>query len=345
MARRGGAHRLLRWLWTSRRLDARLARVALLPAAGLWRAGTRAHELALARGWIAREEFPLPAIGVGNLTVGGSGRRAIALWAARELAGRGERPGLVLRGTAADAEAARHAAPGCIVIAAPELARGATLAASERATVLLLDGASGRGDLPLDLGIAVVSAETSRAVRWPVPAGPWRESPQALGRAHALVVTRKRAPLEIAEALAAELTRRFDGPVAVAHLGLRQLEGRVTGRRQPAALLAGRRVVAASASADPDAFIAQAKAAGAAVQVHSWRDGHEFRDEDVAWLAHAARRADHVVLTERDAARLRDRWPAAVPEPLVAITEPEWELGGEGIAAALAAAVTPVERL
>jgi hypothetical protein len=29
----------------------------------------------------------------------------------------------------------------------------------------------------------------------------------------------------------------------------------------------------------------------------------------------------------------------------VAITEPEWELGGDGIAAALAAAVTPVERL
>jgi tetraacyldisaccharide 4'-kinase len=345
MPRRGGTHRLLRWLWTSRRIDARLARVALLPAAALWRAGTRAHEAALARGWLASEELPLPAIGVGNLTVGGSGRRAIALWAARALVERGERPGLVLRGTTADAEAARHGAPGAIVVAAPELARGAARAAAEGATVLLLDGASGRPDLPLDLGLAVVSAETSRAVRWPVPAGPWRESLGTLGRAHALVVTRKRAPREVAEALAQELGARFDGPVAIAHLGLRELEGLVSGRRQPAALLAGRRVVAAAASADPDAFVAQAKAAGAAVQVHTWRDGHEFRDEDVAWLAHAARRADHVVLTERDAARLRDRWPAAVPEPLVAVIEPEWELGGDAVLAALAAAVTPVERL
>jgi tetraacyldisaccharide-1-P 4'-kinase len=65
----------------------------------------------------------------------------------------------------------------------------------------------------------------------------------------------------------------------------------------------------------------------------------------VAWLAHAARRADHVVVTQKDAVKLRDRWPAAVPEPLVAVLALEWEEGGERIAAALDAVVTPVDRL
>jgi tetraacyldisaccharide-1-P 4'-kinase len=131
----------------------------------------------------------------------------------------------------------------------------------------------------------------------------------------------------------------------VAHLGLRYLEGLVSGIRHPAEALAGKRVVAASGIADPDAFVAQTKATGAAVQVATWRDHHEYRDEDVAWLAHAARRADHVVITQKDAVKLRDRWPSTVPEPLVAVLDLVWEDGGDRIAAALDAVVTPVEGL
>jgi tetraacyldisaccharide 4'-kinase len=93
--------------------------------------------------------------------------------------------------------------------------------------------------------------------------------------------------------------------------------------------LEGKRIVAAAAIADPDAFVAQLKATGAQVQVATWKDHHAYRDEDVAWLAHAARRADHVVITRKDAVKLRDRWPASVPEPLVAELELEWEAGLE----------------
>ena len=53
----------------------------------------------------------------------------------------------------------------------------------------------------------------------------------------------------------------------------------------------------------------------------TWKDHHDYRDEDVAWLAQAARKADHVVMTEKDAVKLRDRWPASVPEPLVAVLD------------------------
>ncbi len=125
------------------------------------------------------------------------------------------------------------------------------------------------------------------------------------------------------------------GPVAIAHLGLSVVHGLVSGREQDLGVLAGRRVVAASAIADPEAFVAQVKQTGAQVQVATWKDHHAFRDEDVAWLAHAARRADHVVVTAKDAVKLRDRWPASVPEPLVAKLAVAFEAGEEDLRAAI----------
>jgi len=346
MTRRGDTHRVVRWLWTSRRPDARLVRLALLPAAGLWRGTMAARELAYRRGWLAVHDLPLPSVAVGNLTVGGSGKTPIAIWIARHYVSRGLVPGILLRGYGGDETLVhQHAVPEAQVIADADRAAGAERALAQGAEVLVLDDAYQRLDVHRDLNIAVVSAETTRAVRWPLPAGPWREGLGALDRADAVIVTRKRATSEAARALVADLQGRVRGPIAIAHLGLRYLEGMVSGTRQPASSLAGKRVVAASGIADPDAFVAQTKATGAAVQVATWKDHHDYRDEDVAWLAHAARRADHVVITQKDAVKLRNRWPNSVPEPLVAMLDLEWEQGGDRIVAALDAVVTPVDGL
>jgi tetraacyldisaccharide 4'-kinase len=346
MARRGDSHRIVRWLWTSRRPDARLVRLALLPASALWRGAMLTRELAYRNGWLATHDLPLPSVAIGNLTVGGSGKTPIAIWVSQYYVSRGLVPGILLRGYGADETLVhQHAVPDARVIADPDRAAGADQALARGAQVLVLDDAFQRLDVRRDLNIAVVSAETTRAVRWPLPAGPWREGLGALERADAVVVTRKRATLEAALTLAADLQGRVKGPTAIAYLGLRYVEGMVSGIRHPASTLAGKRVVAASGIADPDAFVAQTKATGAAVQVATWKDHHDYRDEDVAWLAHAARRADHVVITQKDAVKLRNRWPASVPEPLVAMLDLEWEEGGDAIADALDAVVTPVERL
>jgi tetraacyldisaccharide 4'-kinase len=346
MSRRGDTHRVMRWLWTSRRPDARLARLALLPASGLWRLAMDTRRLAYRRGWFATRDLPLPSVAVGNLTVGGSGKTPIATWIARHYVSRGVRPGILLRGYGNDETLVhQHSVPEAVVVADPDRVAGAERALANGAQVLVLDDAYQRLDVHRDLNVLVMSAETTRAVRWPLPAGPWREGWDALDRADAVIVTRKRATPEAAHTLARQLEGRVRGPIAVAHLGLGTLEGLVSGTRRPASTLAGKRVVAASGIADPDAFVAQTKATGAAVQVATWKDHHDYRDEDVAWLAHAARRADHVVITQKDAVKLRDRWPAAVPEPLVALLDLEWEEGGEAIAAVLDAVVTPVDRL
>jgi tetraacyldisaccharide 4'-kinase len=346
MSRRGDTHRVMRWLWTSRRPDARLARLALLPVSGLWHLAMDARTLAYRRGWMAVRDLPLPSVAVGNLTVGGSGKTPIAIWIARHYVSRGLRPGILLRGYGGDETLVhQHSVPEAVVVADPDRVAGAERALANGAQVLVLDDAYQRLDVRRDLNILVMSAETTRAVRWSLPAGPWREGWAALDRADAVIVTRKRATAEAATALAEELEGLVRGPIAVAHLGMGTLEGLVSGTRRSADTLAGKRVVAASGIADPDAFVAQTKATGAAVQVATWKDHHEYRDEDVAWLAHAARRADHVVITQKDAVKLRDRWPAAAPEPLVALLDLTWERGGDRIATVLDAVVTPVERL
>ena len=335
---------MLRWLWTSRRLEARLARGVLVPASALWRAGMAARAAAYARGWLSVRDLPLPSVSVGNLTLGGSGKGAVADWIATHYSAGGFPPAILVPGATDDVLVHRHAVPGAVVLGDTDPVAGADRALADGAAVLILDDAYQRLDVQRDLNLAVVSAETSRAVRWTLPAGPWREGWRALARAGAAVITRKRAPFDAAQSLAADLAAAVQGPVAIVHLGLRHFEGLVSGERREAASLSGKRVVAASGIADPDAFVAQTKATGAAVQVATWKDRPQFRDEDVAWLAHAARRADHVVITEKDAVKLRDRWPHRVPEPLVAVLDLSWEAGEDELTAALDAVVTPADR-
>ncbi len=343
MARRGDTHRLMRWLWTSRRLDARLVRLSLLPASGLWRVATTARNAAYTRGWLPAHALEIPSVGIGNLTVGDSGKTPVALWVARHYAAQGIRPALVLRaGTQQRAAAHAHAVPTAVVVAGADRRASVAAAAREGAEVAILENALQPRAVHPDFALAVVGAETSRAVRWPLPAGPWREGWGALGHADAVIVTRKRATAAAASALADELQRHTKGVVAVAHLGVRHLEGLVSRAERPATLLSGRRVVAASGMVDPDAFVSHIKGTGAAVQVATWQADGEMRDEDVAWLAHAARRADFVVVTEHDAVKLRDRWPARVAEPLVAVLDLTWERNGDAVAAGLDAVVQPV---
>lgn len=345
MSNRGGGHRFLRWLWTSRRIDARLFRVVLLPLAGLWKLGSFLRNARYDRGTAPVEKLPLPTIAVGNLSVGGSGKTPVAGWIAHHFASRGRIPGILTSGYGRD-EALLHQQriPTARVIADPDRVRAALRAKEQGAQLLVLDDAFQLRGIARDYNLAVVSAETSRAVAWPLPAGPWREGWKALGRADGLVITRKRASLEAAQDALSRFGGliRSGGATGIVQLSVSRYEGLESGKVLPAESLQGRRVVAASAIADPDAFVAQTKATGALVQVASWPDHHEFADEDLAWLAKAARKADHLIVTQKDAVKLKGRWPASIPEPLVAVLDLVWDQGEAEVLRALDA-VIPME--
>jgi len=336
-------HRLARWLWR-RDGGGQVVRLVLAPAALLYAAVMRLRAAVYRRALRPVRRLPRPAVAVGNLSVGGTGKTPLAAWIARYYVARGRRPGILLRGVGGDeALVHRHLVPEAVVVADPDRVAGAARALAQGAEVLVLDDAFQLLSVARDLNIAVVSAESAETSRWLLPAGPWREGWDALERADAIVVTRKRASPEAAETLARRLAeRRPRTPVSVASLTLDRLEGMHSGTRHEPERLVGCRVLAAAGIADPESLAAQLRAAGATVQLVAYQDHHDYGDDDLARLVQAAADADYVVITEKDAVKLRGRWPGDAPEPLIAGLAVRWERNGRAVEQALEAILARV---
>jgi tetraacyldisaccharide-1-P 4'-kinase len=79
----------------------------------------------------------------------------------------------------------------------------------------------------------------------------------------------------------------------------------------------------------------QVRASGASVQLAAYQDHHAYDARDIARLVQAAAAVDYVVVTEKDAVKLRTRWPADAPEPLVAELDVHWERNEAAVVRAL----------
>jgi tetraacyldisaccharide-1-P 4'-kinase len=74
-------------------------------------------------------------------------------------------------------------------------------------------------------------------------------------------------------------------------------------------------------------------------------DHHEFSERDLGHMLQAAKRVDYVVVTEKDAVKLRPMWPDHAPEPLVACLDVAWEDGQRELETALDTVVARVDDL
>ncbi len=320
----GRLGRAARAVWAGQGAWAAVARGILLLPAALYRGAVEARNAAYDLGVLGSRPLPVPSVGVGNLTVGGTGKTPLARHLAVELANRGCRPGILLRGYGGDeAQEYRQALPDAVVVADADRHRGAASAVAAGADVLVLDDCLQRRDVRPDVTLAVVAAESASEARWPLPAGPWREGLAALGRADAVVVTRKSAAAGAAALLAGALAGRTRGGVGlVAELVPAHLLP--LGGGEPVSLdaLRGRRVVALCGIGAPDAFAAQLRAAGAlGVALLAYGDHHAYTPADVAAARAAAGAGGMVVTTGKDAVKLRDLWPVGAPSCWVAALE------------------------
>jgi tetraacyldisaccharide 4'-kinase len=303
-------------IWARNGLGAR----ALTPLSWLFGAVTAARNLAFDTGILRAHPLGLPSVSVGNLTVGGTGKTPVAAWVAQCFLARGLKPAIVLRGYGAD-EPLVHArlTPGALVVVDADRVRGAATARAQGAHVLVLDDAFQHRRAKRDVDLVLVAAEQGEPARL-LPAGPARESAGSLRRAHAIVVTRKRASLHDAEetltvharfapeaaAVIVALT-----PSALVHVAgeLDLADSGARGEQRALAALGGRRVLAISAIGAPEAFASQLTALGARVTAADFADHHAFTAADVAALVARARDADLVVCTLKDAVKLEALWP------------------------------------
>jgi tetraacyldisaccharide 4'-kinase len=305
-------------VWYSRNAAASTLRTALVPAERLFGAIVGARDILYDAGWLPAAETAIPAVSIGNLTVGGTGKTPMAAWMAAELAKRGAAPGVVLRGYGADEPLVHELLnPGVPVIVNPDRAAGIAAAARAGAGIAVLDDAFQHRRVQRIADLVLVSADRwSGEVRL-LPAGPWREPLAAVRRATLVVVTRKAATDEMVASLHAALASAAHAvPRVSVRLALGDLvrTGATAPRDvQPLGAVDGRAVHAVLSIADPQAFVRQLEERGATVSARIFPDHHAFTAAETESLATGFRPDDLIVCTLKDAVKLAPHWPRVAP--------------------------------
>jgi tetraacyldisaccharide 4'-kinase len=202
--------------------------------------------------------------------------------------------------------------PGVPVVVDPDRVRGIRKAADDGADSVVLDDGFQHRRAARNLDFVLVSADDwSPSIRL-LPAGPYRESPESLERASAVLITAKAASPDAVEKVGEWIAHVAPGkPVAVLSLVQYDLvRADLSGETRPVSALAGKRIVAVAALGNPSAFFRQLEAAGATVIPIRFADHHLFTTEDAARAARLSRGADFVVCTLKDAVKLAPLWPA-----------------------------------
>lgn len=301
-------------------LDARLQSVwygpawhslPLWPLALLFRLLIALRALLYRVGVLRVQHAAVPVVVVGNLTVGGTGKTPVAAWLARQLAARGRRVGVVLRGyggthrggprvvtTADDAvivgdEALLHAKNGAhVVVIGADRVAAAGLAAEQGAEVVVCDDGLQHTRLARDYEIAVVDGARGLGNGWLLPAGPLREPARELESVHAVVTTDRggQSPVQTPVHGPLQLTARFV---------LGQAVNLMTGEKRPLQDFASRTPLHAVAGiGHPEAFFSALRQRGLEVVSHALPD-----HASVADLTDSVPTGAIVLMTAKDAVK------------------------------------------
>jgi len=301
-------------LWYGTDPGARLGRAALAPLSWAYRGVTGARNALYDAGLLRTEATAIPAISVGNLTVGGTGKTPFAAFLVGELLTRGARPCVALRGYGGDEELVhRILSPGVPVVVGVDRVRAMADAAARGCDVAVLDDAFQHRRAARVEDVLLASADIPWSGRL-LPAGPLREPASAIGRASLLVITCKAASPEQGHELGRRLTATGGPPVAVALLQPHALaRAGLPGELLPLGVLRDRRVLVVAGIGNPKALVHQLEHLGARLIPAVFPDHHRYSAADVKGLVARAAGADFVVCTLKDAVKLGALWPDKGP--------------------------------
>lgn len=320
--------------WDRRGLGGAALWAMLVPPALMYGLGARGRNFLYDHGWRRPRRVRSAVVSVGNLTVGGTGKTPVVIWIAGELERLGFRVGVLSRGYGRRSRGVRLVADGgkClidvaeagdepalvgrrirgVVVVGERRAAAAKIAEERGAQVLVMDDGFQHRALARDFDLLLLDRHRPFANGWTLPAGPLREPGGHALRAHAmLVVDRSTGTQGIDDRGTAEMRSAI--PCFRAALTPRALVVPDGDEwiEKPLAELAGRRVMAVSGVANPDAFYEMLRRWGAQiVGVLQFPDHHWYDAADWRTITTAARAADLVVTTEKDLVKL-ERFPFA----------------------------------
>jgi tetraacyldisaccharide 4'-kinase len=286
----------------------------------LYAAGLRVRRLGYAVGLKRSIGLPVPVVVVGNLTVGGTGKTPLTIWLARELASRGWKPGVILRGYGGSARealrvTAQTPASRCgdealvieratnlpVAVAARRAHAGSLLVKQDGCDVLIADDGLQHWGLARDLEIAVLDGARRFGNGRLLPAGPLREPVERLARVDFVVANGTPRPGEIAMRVRGERALSLSSP----------------GLTAPLASFAGKRVHALAGIGNPERFFAMLESGGMIVERHPLADHHQYTGAELAFDD-----ALPVLMTEKDAVKCaalvgeREAWVVPVEAEL-----------------------------
>lgn len=279
----------------------------------------------------------IPAIAVGNLVAGGTGKSPMVRWIVGALRDVGAAPLVAMRGYGAKRGAAdeeleyRRLIPETTLLVDPDrlAAIRRHLDSGGREDCAVLDDAFQHRRLRRALDLVLIDATRPALDDRLLPAGWLREPAEQLRRADAVVVTRAGG---VDPGLAATI-ERLHGAAPIAWCRHAWTRLRVDGAEQPLEWLRGRRVVTSLGIGRPRPMLDQLGAAGAEV-LHDEpaRDHQRYDRARVAVLRERCRGADALVTTLKDLVKLEPHlpgWPVPVAVPEVA---PEFLAGEAALA-------------
>jgi len=311
-------------LWDGTGLVARVGRVLLAPAAGLYAVGVGMRNAAYGAGVLRSRAAAVRTVSVGNVRVGGTGKTPFTRWLAGRIQARGVAVAIVSRGYGGSertphvvgdggrviSDVARSGdeavmlarTSGAPVVAGADRAAAAMLAVKTfHSRLLLCDDAFQHRALRRDLDLVLVDADERGGLGRLLPVGPLREPLRALKRAHVILVSQRDDAVGMGPKLAGHqraLRVRFAPQALVQPLAAGWEEIGL-------AALAGQRVLAVSAVARPaPLYRALRDWEAELVHVLEYPDHHRYDARDWHAIASAAKDVDLIVTTEKDLVKL-----------------------------------------
>ena len=290
--------------WTTRGPVANM----LLPAALIWAGATMIRSL------LAREtRAALPVICVGNISAGGTGKTPVSALLYDQLTDRGHKPAILIRGYGGTArqplwvdhslhvskeagdEALMLAESRDVLVARDRIAGAATISATGKHDVILMDDGLQHPYIAKDFSIGVFDGNVGIGNGWLLPAGPLR-----IGFASGV------------KTIDAAIINGADDTDIGARLptGLPRYYGHITADQSLIDSLNGNPVLAFAGIGRPNRFFATLRNAGANL-VHqlAFADHHPYSETDLTRLQEdATRQGATLITTKKDWVRLPSDW-------------------------------------
>jgi tetraacyldisaccharide 4'-kinase len=273
----------------------------------------------------------VPILSIGNLSAGGTGKTPIVemfveiISTKKEVAVVSRGYGRTSKGTIVVSDGTGNPAPveisgdepsqlarkypRLLVLVDEKRVRGAQKAVELGAEIILLDDGFQHRYLHRDLNIVVLTMVEILKGDWLLPAGNRREMMSSLKRSDLIIVSRCNEPMDCRQA--AQVLKPLKKPILGVKTKLKSLTRISTDELVGAESFSRRKGIAVSGIGNPESFEQVLARAHINIGEHLvFEDHHWFSEGDVQRMIEVKKQvqADFLVTTEKDAARLRNRF-------------------------------------